>query len=66
LNSLPLRTNQNEIEQEAFQKRGKIPEKGKIFYILYAEFEEKHGFINNAMKIYERALKDLNDSTIKL
>jgi len=32
---------------------------------MYAEFEEKHGLINNAMKIYDRALKDLTDNTIK-
>ena len=32
---------------------------------MYAEFEEKHGFISNAMKIYDRALKDLTDNTIK-
>ena len=28
---------------------------------MYAQFEEKHGLINHAMKIYDRALKDLTD-----
>ena len=32
---------------------------------MYAEFEENYGLINNAMKIYDRALKDLTDNTIK-
>ena len=32
---------------------------------MYAEFEENNGLINNAMKIYDRALKDLTDNTIK-
>ena len=29
---------------------------------MYAEFEEKYGLINNAMKIYDRALKDLTNN----
>ena len=32
---------------------------------MYAEFEEKYGLINNAMKIYDRALKDLTNNEIK-
>ena len=32
---------------------------------MYAQFEEEHGLINNAMKIYDRALKDLTDGQTK-
>ena len=32
---------------------------------MYAKFEEKYGLINNAMKIYDRALKDLTNNEIK-
>lgn len=32
---------------------------------MYAEYEEKYGLINHAMKIYDRALKDLEDKDVK-
>ncbi|CDW87965.1 pre-mrna-splicing factor syf1-like [Stylonychia lemnae] len=32
----------------------------KLFYYMYADFEEHFGLINHAMKIYDRACKDLD------
>jgi len=43
-------------ESSKLQKKGKVKEEGKIFYIFYADFEEKYGLTNHAMKIYDRAL----------
>lgn len=45
--------------------KGQVKGEGKIFYIMYADFEEKHGLINHSMKIYDRALKDLTNPEFK-
>ena len=34
--------------------------KGKLFYLMYADYEENFGLINHAMRIYDRACKDLD------
>lgn len=34
--------------------------KGKLFYLMYADYEENFGLVNHAMRIYDRACKDLD------
>ena len=41
-------------------KKGSIPSQGKIFYLMFADFEQKFGLINHAMQIYNSALRDLS------
>lgn len=38
-----------------------VPQKqAKLFYYMYADFEEHFGLINHAMKIYDRACRELD------
>lgn len=46
-------------------KRGKVPEQGKLFYVMYANFEERYGLVSNSMRIYDRALRDISDKDQK-
>lgn len=52
-------------ESGKLQKKGRVKDEGKIFYIIYADFEEKYGLASHAMKIYDRALKDITDQDVK-
>jgi len=63
LRSLPVHAEMDEAQKTS--KRGRVKQQGKIFYLMYAEFEEQYGLINHAMAIYDRALKDLYDSEEK-
>ena len=46
-------------------KKGQIPSFGLIFYIMYADFEEKHGLLSYSMAIFDEALKNIADDETK-
>ena len=38
----------------------KVPaENAKVFYLMYADFEEKHGLARRAMYVYDRATRNV-------
>ena len=52
-------------ENDQIAKKGQLWDQGKIFYVLYAQFEEKYGLINHSIEIYDRALKDLSNPKLQ-
>jgi pre-mRNA-splicing factor SYF1 len=38
------------------------PKHAKVFYYMYADFEENFGLLNHAMEIYDRACKELTEN----
>ena len=46
-------------------KKGAIPSQGKIFYLMFADFEMRYGLTNHAMQIYNSALRDLSEKEDK-
>ncbi|TNV83299.1 hypothetical protein FGO68_gene1183 [Halteria grandinella] len=41
------------------------PKQAKVFFYMYADFEENFGLLNHAMAVYDRASKDLQDPSDK-
>ncbi len=37
------------------------PKYAKVFYYMYADYEENFGLLNHAMIIYDRGCKDLSE-----
>jgi len=37
-------------------------DKKRIFFLMYADFEETHGLINHAIEIYDRMVEELDYS----
>ena len=36
----------------------------KVFYMMYAEFEEKYGLLNHAIEIYDRMASNIDDKML--
>lgn len=37
------------------------PKKAKLFYLMYAEYEETHGLLNHAFEIYDRMIVNVEE-----
>ena len=61
LRSLPATKSE---QNDQIGKKGQLWDQGKIFYVLYAQFEERYGLINHSIEIFDRALKDLSDAKL--
>jgi hypothetical protein len=42
------------------------PEVAHFFYLMYADFEERHGLARRAMYVYERATKNVSNESRKM
>ena len=53
------------LQNQELSQKGQIDQQGKLFYLLFSDFEEKYGLISHSVSILEKGIENMDDKEVK-